>query len=47
MAIEGKPVQNVDELLTEVESHAPGDVVTVTVIRDGQTQDIAVTLGQS
>ena len=47
VAIEGKPVKNVDELLTEVESHAPGDVVTVTVIRGGQTQDIAVTLGQS
>ena len=47
VAIEGKPVKNVDELLTEVESHAPGDVITVTVIRDGQTQDIAVTLGQS
>ncbi len=47
VAIAGKPVKNVDELLTEVESHAPGDVVKVTVIRDGQSQDIAVTLGQS
>ena len=47
VAIDGKPVKNVDELLTEVESHAPGDVVTVTVIRDGQPGDIAVTLGQS
>ncbi len=47
VAIEGKPVTNVDELLTEVESHAPGDVITVTVIREGQPRDIAVTLGQS
>jgi len=47
VAIDGKPVQSVDELLTEVESHAPGDVIKVTVVRDGQPRDIAVTLGQS
>jgi S1-C subfamily serine protease len=27
-AIDGKPVKSVDELLTEVEGHAPGDTVT-------------------
>jgi S1-C subfamily serine protease len=47
VAIDGKRVRNVDELLTEVEAHAPGDVVTVTVIRDGRSQDIPVRLGQS
>jgi S1-C subfamily serine protease len=47
IAVDGKRVRNVDELLTEVESHAPGDVVTVTVIRGGRAKDIPVTLGRS
>lgn len=47
VAIDGKPVHNVDELLTEVESHAPGEVAKVTVLRGGQPVEIRVTLGQS
>jgi S1-C subfamily serine protease len=47
VAIDGKRVKNVDELLTEVESHKPGDVVTLTVIRDGKPVDVSVRLGQS
>lgn len=47
VAIDGKPVHNVDELLTEVESHAPGQVVKVTVLRGGRSLEIPVTLGQS
>jgi S1-C subfamily serine protease len=47
VAINGKRVRNVDELLTEVEAHAPGETVTVTVIRDGRAKDVPVTLGQS
>jgi S1-C subfamily serine protease len=47
VAIDGKPVTTVDDLLTEVESHAPGDRVTVTVRRDGRSVDVAVTLGES
>jgi S1-C subfamily serine protease len=47
VAIDGKRVHNVDELLTEIESHAPGEVVNVTVIRSGRTKDVPVTLGQS
>jgi S1-C subfamily serine protease len=47
VAIEGKPVHNVDELLTEVETHSPGQVVTVTVLRGGRSVDVPVTLGQS
>jgi S1-C subfamily serine protease len=46
-AVNGKPVKSVDDLLNEVESHAPGDVVTVTVIRGGRPRDIKVTLGRS
>lgn len=47
VAVDGKRVRNVEELLTEVESHAPGEVVTVTILRQGRAQDIPVTLGQS
>ena len=35
------------ELLTEVEAHAPGDVVTLTVIRGDRKRDVKVTLGKS
>ena len=38
VAINGTPVQNVDELLTEVEAHPPGEAAKVTVL---------VTLGES
>jgi S1-C subfamily serine protease len=47
VAIDGKPVTTVDDLLNEVESHAPGDCVTVTVLRAGRSVDVAVTLGES
>ena len=47
VAIDGKKVHNVDELLTEVEAHSPGQVATVTVIRNGRTMEIPVTLGRS
>ena len=47
VAIDGKRVRNVEELLTEVEAHSPGQTVTVTVIREGRAKDISVTLGQS
>jgi S1-C subfamily serine protease len=47
VAINGKRVRNVEELLTEVESHSPGEQVTVTVLRGGRKVDIPVTLGQS
>jgi S1-C subfamily serine protease len=47
VAIDGKRVRSVDELLTEVESHGPGQVVKVKVIRAGRTIEIPVKLGQS
>ncbi len=47
VAINGTRVKNVDELLTEVELHAPGDVVTVTVIRNGKLVEVPVRLGKS
>jgi S1-C subfamily serine protease len=47
VAIDGKPVQSVDELLNEVEAHAPGDKVNVTVMRGGKRRNVSVTLGRS
>jgi S1-C subfamily serine protease len=47
VAIEHQRVKTGDELLTEVEKHQPGDVIRVTVVRDGQPTDIQVRLGQS
>ena len=46
VAVEHKRVKTVEELLTEVEKHQPGQVIRVTVVRDGQPQDIRVKLGQ-
>ncbi len=47
VAVEHKRVRNVDELLTEVEKHRPGEIVRVTVVRDGKPIDIRVQLGRS
>jgi S1-C subfamily serine protease len=47
VAIEHKRVRTVEELLTEVEKHRPGETIRVTVVRDGQPIDIRVQLGES
>ena len=47
LAIDGKRVTSVDELLTEVESHAPGETVNLTIERGGKTIEVPVRLGQS
>jgi S1-C subfamily serine protease len=47
VAINGKRVRTLDELMTEVESHSPGDTITVTTIREGKKVDVKVRLGRS
>jgi S1-C subfamily serine protease len=47
VAVEHKRVRTVEELLTEVEKHRPGETIRITVIRDGEPKDIPVRLGQS
>ena len=47
VAIDGKPVADSTELVVTVRAKAPGDTITVTVQRDGQTVDIPVTLGST
>jgi S1-C subfamily serine protease len=47
VAIDHQRVRTLEELLTEVEKHQPGEVVRITVVRDGQPTDVPVRLGQS
>ena len=47
IAMDGKPVDTFDQLLSLlVTTKSPGDTVVVTVLRDGQSMDIPVTLGE-
>jgi len=47
VAVEGKPVRTVEELLGEVEAHAPGEVITLRVARGDRVREVKVTLGKS
>jgi len=42
--IDGQQIKNSSELYEKVGIHRPGDVITVTVLRDGKSKDIKVTL---
>jgi S1-C subfamily serine protease len=45
-AIDGQPIDTFDELLSYLTTNkSPGETVVLTVLRDGQTMDITVTLG--
>jgi putative serine protease PepD len=44
-AINGKQVSTTDQFITTIDTYSPGDTVTLTVDRGGQTKSIKVTLG--
>ena len=44
-AIDGKKVADMQQLQKLIAGHKPGDQVTLTIVRDGKTQDVQVTLG--
>jgi S1-C subfamily serine protease len=45
VAVDGQPVYSRDDLLIYLEDHfRPGDAVTVTIVREGRTQDVTLTL---
>ena len=46
-AIDGKEIKTMDELNEVKNSHKIGDTVTLKIYRDGHSQDIKVTLGES
>ncbi|MGA7669120.1 MAG: PDZ domain-containing protein, partial [Nitrolancea sp.] len=43
--IDGQDLKTDSSFAEMVDNHKPGDIVTLTVVRDGQTQQIKVTLG--
>ena len=45
-AIDDQPVGDLDEMLSQLERHQPGDNVTLTLWRSGQTRRQAVVLGK-
>jgi serine protease Do len=45
VAIDDEPVRNAKDLYSIMEKHKIGDVVKVTVERDGQRRDVSLTLG--
>jgi PDZ domain-containing protein len=45
VAIDGQPVTELDDVSRLLDAHSPGDVVRVTVVRDGATEALDVTAG--
>jgi S1-C subfamily serine protease len=45
VAVDGQAVDADHDLSTRILPHVPGDTVTLSVVRDGRTLEIAVTLG--
>ena len=46
-AIDGRPIVNFDQLLSYLLSNkSPGDAVVLTILREGQPQDVTITLGE-
>ena len=44
LSVDGKEVNEPNELQTKIASHHPGDQVTLKIMRDGKSQDVKVTL---
>lgn len=44
VAVNGEPVQDLDDLRAEIGKYRVGETVTLTIIRDGQEMDVEVTL---
>jgi S1-C subfamily serine protease len=47
VAVDGKRVRTMDELLTAVEARRPGEEAVFTLLRDGRREDLKVRLGES
>ena len=45
-ALDGEPVASAEDLQRAVGAHRPGDTVTLTVVRDGETRDVEVQLAE-
>ncbi|MGD9649022.1 MAG: S1C family serine protease [Pirellulales bacterium] len=47
VAVDGEPTITVDEFLSAIESHRPGDEVTITVIRQGKEAHVPLKLSEA
>jgi S1-C subfamily serine protease len=47
LAVNDEAVADLDDLLTQLERHRPGDTVTLTLWRNGKTREVNVVLGTS
>ena len=47
IAIDGQTVQTGNALIEAIESHRPGDSIVLTILREGQPQQVTVTLGST
>ena len=43
--VDGKPITGMDDVISAVDDHTPGDEITLTVFSDGQQKDVSVKLG--
>ncbi|MEX2324626.1 MAG: trypsin-like peptidase domain-containing protein [Nitriliruptoraceae bacterium] len=46
VAVDGEPLATMSQLVAEVRSRAPGDVVQLEIVRSGEQLDVEVTLGE-
>jgi S1-C subfamily serine protease len=47
VAVDGQPVDTASAFVEKIEDHQPGDQLRLTILRQGQQQDVSVTLGSS
>jgi len=45
VALDGQPVQGMQDLAGRIGAHQPGETVELTVLRNGQQETVRVTLG--
>lgn len=47
LAVDGKPVETASDFLAIMDSYKPGQTVTLSIVRNGEQQDVAMTLGEA
>jgi S1-C subfamily serine protease len=47
VAVDGQPVESGNALIDAIETHKPGDSITLTILREGKPQQVAITLGET
>ena len=47
IAVDGEPVGSSEELTVAIDSHDPGDKVTVEVVRGGSSTELTATLDEA